>query len=77
MKTLTFKSKTGNDGKLKIDIPIGEKNTEFEVVLVLESKKHIKDTWPENFIQDTFGSFKNNPIERPKQLKAQERDNLL
>ena len=77
MKTITFKSTTGKDGKLKIDVPIGEKNTEFEVVLVLESTVQKNENWPINFIQETFGSFKDNPIKRPKQNKAQQREELL
>jgi hypothetical protein len=60
---------------------VGLVNTELEIVLVV----HLVDPaftalpalgWPSGFFEGTYGAFRDNPLERPAQGEAEERDPL-
>ena len=70
MQSLTLHSRTGKDGILKLEMPIGIPNTDFEVVLVVNPLKKghkpktasPKGNWPEGFFEKTFGSIPDFPL---------------
>ena len=61
MQSLNLNSRTGKDGILKLEMPIGMPNTDFEVVLVVNPLKKghkakatpQKGKWPEGFFEKT------------------------
>lgn len=65
MQSLTFYTHVGKDGILKLETPIGIKDAEVEVILVVNpaSKTHqtkaIREAkgWPLGFFDATFGSI--------------------
>ena len=77
MKTIIIKSRIGPDGLLKIKVPTDEKETNVEVVLVIQTEKKDKNIWPKNFLKSTYGSLKNNKIKRLSQGIYDNRDELL
>lgn len=61
--TLTLTSRTGADGRLRLDIPMDRPNREFEVeVTVREPKFQL----PPNYF-DVLGSITDETFERPRQ----------
>jgi len=74
MQSLTLRSRTGKDGILKLEMPIGMPNTDFEVILVVNPLKKghkakatsHKGDWPEGFFEKTFGSMPNFPMREPQ-----------
>ena len=44
MKTLTLRAKTDSEGRLTIEIPDGEENTEYEVVIVLQATTPVAES---------------------------------
>lgn len=62
MQSLTLHTRVGQDGILKLETPIGLRNTELDVVLVLNPITG-KDTkgWPPGFFERTFGCIPDFP----------------
>lgn len=77
MKTINIKSRIGSDGVLNLKIPTAEKEVDVEVVVIIQTKKKVKSSWPKNFFKSTYGSMKNNPLQRPPQGEYPDRDKLL
>ena len=77
MKTINLKSRIGPDGILNLKIPTTEKEVDVEIVIVLQTKDKIKRSWPAKFFEDTYGCFKNDPIERRPQGDYPAREQLL
>ncbi len=74
MQTIKVNARTGYDGVLKLELPIGVSNTEVEVVLVIHAEE--KRGWPPGYFEETAGSLADDPIERPPQGGYEARDAL-
>ena len=64
MQTIRVLERTGKDGTLHLDIPLGKPETDFEVVVVVQPKdpSAIAGTpeergWPPGYFEKTFGSI--------------------
>lgn len=77
MKTLNTKTRIGSDGILNLNIPTTEKEVDVEVIIILQPQKNSKKNWPKGFFESTYGSLKNDPIERLSQGDYPEREQLL
>ena len=68
MQSITLHSRVGQDGILRLQIPVGMKDTEMEVVVIVQpvasngTIKTLDDLgWPPGFFEKTFGSLKDFP----------------
>ena len=82
METIKVKTHVGNDGILKLELPIGISNSDLEVVVIIAQS--IEDSPTEYdraewiaFVERTAGSLADNPIERLPQGEHEVRDELL
>jgi hypothetical protein len=76
MKTISLKSKTGSDGILKLKVPLEERNTDVEVVIVIQPGKQNDRQWPDGFFKQTYGCLKEMPIEMLDQGQIPDRPHL-
>lgn len=84
METVKLRSRAGADGILHLQVPVGVKNNDFEVIIIVQSvgavieEKTPEDLgWPPGFFERTFGCFQNEPLVRGEQGELQEREELL
>jgi len=75
MKTITMKKHIGKDGILKINVPVNIKETDVDVVLIIESKNK-PNNWDDFFVQ-TYGCFSDNMLSRPSQGDYPQRDTII
>jgi hypothetical protein len=74
MKTITLNTRIGNDGILSLELPTNLKDVDVELVLVY----HVTNSkWPAGYFEETYGSFADEPLERPEQGSFEEREELL
>jgi hypothetical protein len=82
MQSVTVRSHIGSDGLLNLQIPVELKDVDVEVVVVVQQiNGHlVTDTealgWPPGFFEETYGSFKDEPLERPPQGDFEIREEL-
>jgi hypothetical protein len=74
METIIFRKHVGDDGILKLELPIGETNVDCEISITVRSKMS-QDEWAA-FIEETAGSLADDPIERPAALPLDIRDEI-
>ncbi len=74
MKKISMKKHIGKDGMLNISIPTDEKETDVDIVLIIESRKG-KDAWGD-FFNETYGAFRDNKLTRLDQGAYPKRDEL-
>ena len=74
MQTIRTLEKTGKDGTLRMRIPLGKPETEYEVVVVVQpTDVSVTATWPDErgwppgYFDRTFGSITDETFERPPQ----------
>ncbi|MBI5082322.1 MAG: hypothetical protein HZC38_12355 [Chloroflexi bacterium] len=68
MQSIVLHSHSGQDGVLKLEVPLGLSNTEFEVMVIVQpvplpKPRVLRDSalgWPPNFFESTFGSLNND-----------------
>lgn len=78
MQSVKIQSQTDADGILKLEVPLGLSNAEFEVLIVVQPLNSTpKRQWPPGFFDRTAGSLADDPIERPPQGDFEVRDELL
>jgi hypothetical protein len=84
MHSIKLNAHVGPDGTLRLDVPIGLANQDVEVVVVVQprpseaaGKTPEELGWPPGFLEQTYGSMKDDPIERPPQPDYDVRDELL
>lgn len=75
MQTIKLDTRVGQDGILKLELPLEVSNADLEVLVVVQRKE--KRGWPPGYFERTAGSLADNPIERPSQGEYEERDALL
>ncbi len=76
MKTIQVTSRIGKDGLLSLNIPTDEKETDVEVLIVIETKNTASQKWKDGFFDETFGCFNESPITRLLQGDIDSRDAL-
>lgn len=83
MNSIALKTHVGSDGRLRLNIPTGLTDTDLEVIVIMQpviTKPATKPkdlAWPPGFFEQTFGSFKDEPLERPEQGEYEQRDEVL
>lgn len=84
MQSITVRSHVGEDGILRLQIPVGVKDTDLEVTITVKSQTmdELEATaqsngWPPGFFRRTAGAWIGQPLERPPQGEHEERDELL
>ncbi|MDX1991223.1 MAG: hypothetical protein SF029_02465 [bacterium] len=75
MQTIKVDARVGQDGILKLELPLEVSNADLEVLVVVQRKE--KRGWPSGYFERTAGSLADDPIERPSQGEYEERDGLL
>jgi hypothetical protein len=67
MNNIVLHSTSGPDGKLHLEVPVGQPNTEFEVEVVVRPKVASGgNDWPPGYF-DLFGSIDDETFVRPPQ----------
>ena len=81
METIKLRSHVGPDGILKLQVPIGAANSDLEVVLIVQPvspdssrAKSGNLGWPPGFFEQTFGSFREQPLVREPQGEYETRE---
>lgn len=74
MKTLSLKTHIGKDGILNLELPTDLSDVDVELVIVYQ---RVSSKWPEGYFEETYGSFADEPLERPDQGEFEEREDLL
>ena len=72
MKTIPVNGHIEKDGTLDLKVQTGLAEADVDVVITIKPKRSGK--WPEGFIERTYGSLANDPIERPPQLPLEVRE---
>jgi hypothetical protein len=74
MQTIHMLEKTGKDGTLHLDIPLGKPEVVFDVVLIVQPKETSSSAgtpddrgWPPGYFESTFGSITDETFVRPPQ----------
>jgi hypothetical protein len=80
MESIKLQSHVGPDGVLKLEVPVGLSNVEYEVMVIMqpvhtatpsspETAKLSPEEpgWPPGFFEQTEGSLEDDPIKRPSQ----------
>ena len=76
METIKLQTHIGDDGILKVETPIGVHDVDCDVVIVytIQDRRERED-WAV-FVEATYGSLADDPIERPAQLPLEVRDQI-
>jgi hypothetical protein len=80
MDAIKLTTHVGEDGILRLEVPIGIINQNLEVVVVVQSqdtKAVDANGWPVGYFEETYGSLADYPIERPDQGTLETRDEIL
>ncbi|MDX2138579.1 MAG: hypothetical protein SF123_10835 [Chloroflexota bacterium] len=74
MEAIKLKTHIGSDGLLKIEMPTNAADVDAEVLVVYNvQRKRTQAEW-EAFIDETYGSLADDPLERPEELALDVRD---
>jgi hypothetical protein len=73
MKTLHFRQKTGANGKLRLDIPVGKPDAECEVVVLVEPAGAPAE-WLPGFWEQLSKGWQGEPLTRPAQGECETRN---
>ncbi len=80
MQSIKVQAHIGGDGLLKLELPTGLSDTDLEVLVVIQplnSKPAVKADWPADFFDQTYGMFKDDPLERLPQGDYEVREELV
>jgi hypothetical protein len=73
METLHLSQRTGKDGVLRVSVPLGMPDADYDVVLVVQPKPANSAAspeelgWPSGYFDATFGSITDETFARPAQ----------
>jgi hypothetical protein len=74
MQIIRVVEKTGTDGTLHLDIPLGKPGSEFELVVIIQPNDApangaacAERGWPREYFDNTFGSITDETFSRPPQ----------
>jgi hypothetical protein len=78
METITLHSRVGTDGLLKLQVPVNLTNIDLDVVLVVQPvvSPGLEEGWPPGFFEQTYGSFRDQPLVREPQGEYEIRDEI-
>lgn len=76
MNTIKQIARADESGHLKIELPLGIPNAEVEYVIVWQQIAVDDNGWPVGFIDRTYGSMADDPMDEIKQLPPEERDEI-
>jgi hypothetical protein len=88
MQTIKLRSHVGSDGILKLEVPVGLTDTDFEVLVVIETLSKANGVtdpkaktpeelgYPPGYFDETFGSLRDEPQERGPQGEYEVRDEI-
>ena len=81
MQSVKLRSHVGKDGILKLEIPLNLVNTDLEVMVVFQPVTSAApgpegSTWPAKFFEQTYGSFRNDPLLRESEGEYETREDL-
>ena len=80
MDAIKLKTHVGEDGILKLEVPVDIVNRDVEVTLTFDTLAQVKKTdangWPIGYFDLTYGSLADHPIERGDQGQAEIREPL-
>lgn len=79
MNTIRFKAFVGSDGILKLDVPTDVRESELDVLVVmqpLETEAVDKNGWPIGFFERLDSIEADDMIERGEQLPFEVRDEI-
>jgi hypothetical protein len=82
MISIQTRTHIGTDGTLSVDVPTALRETDVEVMLVLQpvtghgNGEPESRGWPPGFFEQTYGSFQNDPLERLPQGDFDSRDTI-
>lgn len=69
MTSITLRSHVGTDGILRLDLPVGLTDAELEVTVTFKALPSPEEGqlpqgkgWSPGFFEETFGSFKDDPL---------------
>ena len=80
MDTIKLMTHVGQDGILKLELPVDVTNRDLEVTVTVTTLEHQStdaNGWPIGYFESTYGSLAHNPIERGEQGYFEEREPLL
>ncbi len=84
MQTITLHSHVGADGILNLQIPVGLKDVDLEVVVTLKTLANEDlealaqaNGWPPGFFTNVIGSWEGDPLVREPEGDYEEREELL
>lgn len=84
MQSIKVRSRVGADGMLHLQVPVGIKDIDLEVIVVFqriapanEPKKPEDLGWPPGFFERTFGCFQDELLMRGEQGEFEEREELV
>lgn len=79
MQSIKVRSHVGLDGILHLDIPVGMHDSEVEVTVQVQPVDSTLQGkgWPPGFFEETFGSFKDDPLVIDSEGVLKEENELL
>ena len=81
MQSIKLTKRVGEDGILHLDIPLGMKDKEVEVMVIYQSIETTQTPsdlgYPPGFFEQTAGCLADDPIQRYPQGEFEEREPLL
>jgi len=75
MKTLHFRQKSGANGRLRLDIPVGKADAECDVLVVVEPSAPPPE-WLPGFWDQLSQGWQGEPLTRPAQGEFETRNPL-
>ena len=75
MKTMHFRQRSGANGTLHLDVPVGKPDAECDVVVVVEPGIRPVDWFPD-FWETLSHGWQGEPLQRPAQGVADKRDDF-
>jgi hypothetical protein len=78
MQSMTLRTHVGKDGILKLKMPIGIKNKDLDVIVLVHPLDDVQPIaeWPANFFTEIIGSWEGAPLVREPQGSYEARDQL-
>jgi len=78
MQSLRLRAHVGKDGILKLKTPIGIKNRDLEIILVVHALEDDLpvEAWPDHFFTEVIGGWEGTPLVREPQGDYEARDEL-
>jgi hypothetical protein len=86
MRVLQLASKAGPDGIVRLELPLGAANEEFELAIVItpkytangaaKPKTPVELGWPPGFFENVIGSIDDDTFRVPPELPFEQREPL-